>query len=214
MPSALPACPLCTSTDVVALLSESRRDFLRCTSCLLTFIPPEQRPTPLAETLRYLQHHNRIDDPGHRVFLKSLVEPLANRLSPGAAGLDFGSGPAPVLAAMLRERGFTTHIYDPCFAPDQAALEGRYDFVTCTEVLEHIHEPRRVLGLISTLLRPGGCFAVMTGMLRDDAEFSRWWYRRDITHVCFFRPETMSWIADWQRWSAEAVAPDVTLFRA
>ena len=46
---------------------------------------------------------------------------------------------------MLRESGHEMTDYDPIFQPDDAAVaEGaQYDFVTCTEVAEHFHNPAR-----------------------------------------------------------------------
>ncbi len=35
----------------------------------------------------------------------------------------------------------------------------------------------------------------MTGILEDDVAFPGWWYRKDFTHIAFYRPETLAWIA-------------------
>ena len=97
-----------------------------------------------------------MDDPGYRRFLSKLADPLRGRLAPGAHGLDYGCGPGPALAAMLREAGHEMALYDPVYYPDTAPLQARYDFVTCTEVAEHFHAPAQEFDRMGALLRPGG----------------------------------------------------------
>ncbi len=80
----------------------------------------------------YLHHENHLDDPGYRRFLSKLADPLLARLPAGSKGLDYGCGPGPALAAMLREAGHQVALYDPFFHPDLTPLERSYDFETCT----------------------------------------------------------------------------------
>lgn len=117
------------------------------------------------------------------------------RLPPGARGLDYGAGRAGTLAALLAERGYVVDAFDPCFAPNDSSLAATYDFVTCTEVVEHFHEPRREFATLARLLRPGGCLAVTTLLVGDETDLASWWYARDETHVSLYRRETMAWIA-------------------
>jgi hypothetical protein len=138
---------------------------------------------------------------------------MSVRLPPGARGLDYGSGPGPTVSTMMRERGFLMNDYDPFFAPDEAALAGTYGFVTCTEVIEHLRRPVETFACLDGLLEPGGLLGVLTGVLEDDAAFSSWWYHRDLTHVCFYRPETLDWLARRFGWSFERPSRDVALFR-
>lgn len=44
---------------------------------------------------------------------------------------------------------------------DGGAVHGRYDRVICSEVLEHVPEPERILAAIAAQIAPGGC-AVIT----------------------------------------------------
>lgn len=84
---------------------------------------------------------------GYRRFLARLANPLVERI--GAAplsGLDFGSGLGPTLSVMLTELGYNMAIYDPYFAPNREALEQQYDFVTCTEAIEHFYLPAKEWG--------------------------------------------------------------------
>ena len=111
------------------------------------------------------------------------------------------------------ERGFPTHNYDLFFYDDEALLSRKYDFVVCTEVLEHLRRPADDLARLEVLLKPGGLLGVMTGVLEDDASFGDWWYRRDFTHICFYRPETLAWIARRFGWELSRPSRDAALFR-
>lgn len=176
------------------------RRFLECAHCRLTFVQASQRPTPLAETLRYLQHASDPNDCGHRAYLNARLAPLLGRLTPGAHGLDYGAGRSGTLATLFAERGFVVDQFDPCFAPDPSRLATTYDFITCTEVAEHFHEPRRELAKIALLLRPGSWLAITTAVVHDETDLATWWYARDETHVSFYRRETLVWIAEQFRW--------------
>ncbi|HXT01123.1 MAG TPA: class I SAM-dependent methyltransferase [Elusimicrobiota bacterium] len=205
------SCPLCAGTPR-AFLSDGGRDYLRCGTCSLTFLPPAQHPDAAAERERYSKHNNSSSDPDYRRFLDRLLQPLCARLEPGAEGLDFGCGPGPTAAVMMRERGFPTTDYDPFFCSDGAALAKRYDYVVCTEVFEHLRRPAEELARLDRLLKPGGVLGVMTGVLEDDSAFAGWWYRRDLTHIAFYRPETLGWIAGRFGWTLSRPSRDAALF--
>jgi len=188
------------------------RAYRRCDACLATFVEPDRLPSPELERREYGLHRNRIDDPGYRAFLDRLGRPLTERLRLGAFGLDYGCGPAPALATMLAEAGFEMAVWDPIYAPDPSRLATTYDFITCTEVVEHFHHPADEFRRLDSLLRPDGVLAVMTMFQTDDARFANWHYRRDPTHVVFYRPQTMQWIADRHGWTVEFPAPNITFF--
>jgi hypothetical protein len=178
----------------------------------LTFVPAAQHATPGAERARYETHLNSPEDAGYREFLDRLLAPLAARLAPGARGLDYGSGPGPTASVMMRERGFAMSDYDPFFAPNEEALRKTYAFVTCTEVVEHFRRPAENFKNLDALLEPGGALGVLTGVLEDDAAFPAWWYHNDITHIAFYRPETLAWIARRFGWSLERLGRDAMVF--
>ncbi len=133
-------------------------------------------------------------------------------MEPPATGLDYGAGPGPTLSIMLEECGFEVAIYDPFFAPRPGALNRTYDFITCTETAEHFHAPRTEFDRLYNLLTPGGWLAVMT-QWADEKDFQRWSYARDVTHVCFYRADTMAWIADHFGYKFETPRPNVALFQ-
>lgn len=189
------------------------RDYWRCDRCEATWLDPAHHLTPEAEHAHYLHHENEVDDPGYRAFLSRLATPLLQRLPPARSGLDYGCGPGPALAAMLREAGHRMAVYDPFFAPDETALAGPYDFVSCTEVAEHFHAPADEFDRLGALVRPGGWLGVMTCFQSGDDRFRDWHYRKDPTHVVFYREATFSRIAADRGWSCDCPAKDVVLMQ-
>jgi len=210
---AAPRCPVCKAAPARFLDRVAQRDYWRCPVCAATFLDPAQLPDAATELAHYRLHRNDPRDPGYRGFLARLAEPLRARLAPGACGLDYGCGPGPALAAMLREAGHPMAVYDPFFAPDTAVMEMRYDFITCTEAIEHFHRPAREFGRLDRLLRPGGWLGLMTEFQDGDQGFARWHYRRDPTHVVFYREETLRYLAARAGWHCEIPRPNVALLR-
>ncbi len=206
-------CRLCGQPGAELFASVEGRRYLRCPRCHLTFLAATQLPDQAEEKAQYDLHRNEPDDPGYRRFLDQLGAPLCERLSAGDRGLDFGCGPGPALARMLEERGHPMRVYDPIYFPDPAPLEQRYDFVTCTEVLEHLHWPEQEWRRFAALVKPGGWLGVMTRFLTDDGHFPRWHYRRDPTHVCFWQPATFQWLAREQGWELVMANNPVALLR-
>lgn len=188
-------CPLCGSVDPSPFFRDPDRDYLRCRRCLLVFVHPGQRLSAGAEKREYDLHENSVDDPAYRQFLSRLAIPLQRRLPEGARGLDFGCGPGPALAAMFEESGFNVSLYDIFYYPDKAVLSDTYEFITATEVVEHLYHPGRELDRLWSLLVPGGYLGIMTKLVRDRRAFARWHYKNDATHVCFFSEDTWRWWA-------------------
>ncbi len=186
---------------------------MRCSVCDLVFVPKGFHLDAAGQKARYLTHNNDPEDVGYRDFLSRLLEPLRPKLTPGAEGLDFGAGPGPALAIMMREEGFRVRLYDPFFHPDASALERRYDFVVCTETAEHLANPMREFETLDHVLRPAGWLGVMTGMLESWDDFAEWYYHRDPTHICFYSKTTMEWIAGRFSWDVHFPRPNVALFQ-
>lgn len=206
-------CPLCLHADTHAFFADAWRRYNHCSQCDLVFLDPAQLPDPTEEKSQYDLHENEPDDPGYRKFLARLAAPLLEKLPAQCSGLDYGCGPGPALARILEEAGHRVALYDPMFFPAQEALKQRYDFVTCTEVVEHFHQPAQDWQRMITLLRPGGTLAVMTCWRLPDADFGSWHYRRDPTHVSFYSVPTLQWLADYYRLALECPERNVAVFR-
>ncbi len=207
------SCPVCRDPRAAPFVAVDGRDYWRCDACDARFLEPSQRPGLDAERAHYAHHQNDVADPRYRRFLTKLAEPLLHRLAPASDGLDFGCGPGPALAAMLVEAGHRVALYDPWSHPDPAPLARTYDFVTCTEVVEHLHDPAGTFDRLAGLLRPGGRLAVMTCFRTDDARFAAWHYRRDPTHVVFYHARTFAVLAAQRGLAFDSPAKDVAFLQ-
>ena len=210
--SALPPCPLCQSTSSRPHHQGADRAFWQCDQCDLVFVAASERLPYEEEVARYRHHRNDERDPAYVAFLSRLARPVIERTPVGARGLDYGSGVSAALAQIFVRSGRPTSAYDPVFRPDAALLLERYAFVTCSEVLEHVHDPQAMLIALAARVVPGGLIGIMT-TFRDAAEpFGEWWYARDPTHVCFYSEATMRWIAGRFGWRLELPVENVALF--
>ncbi len=190
---------MCGGAEVADFWKDRRRDYLRCHGCQLVFVPEDQHLSSGDEKAEYDLHQNCPDDEGYRRFLGRLAEPLIDRLQPGSVGLDFGCGPGPTLPVMFEEVGHHMTVYDLFYAPAPKVFKDTYDFIAATEVVEHLHRPGEELDRLWDILNPGGWLGVMTKMVIDREAFSRWHYKEDPTHVCFFSRDVFSWLAaSWQ----------------
>ncbi len=206
-------CPACLAPAGRLFASVGGRDYLRCEDCQATYLRREQQPSPEQEFEEYRRHQNRANDPDYRAFAQQLAEPLLARLETACEGLDYGCGPDSALAAILREAEHRVDVYDPFFHPDPEALQRRYDFVTCSEVVEHFHHPAREFARLDALLKPGGWLAIQTMFQTDDTAFARWHYRRDPTHVVFYRPRTFERIAFRHGWQPIFPSRNIALMK-
>jgi len=183
-------CPLCDAQPET-FCSDRSRDYLRCPECDLIFVPDAYRLAPDEEKSRYDFHQNDPNDFRYRQFLNRLFHPLENKLTPGSHGLDFGCGPGPTLSIMFEEAGYNCSVYDVYYANDPKVLNEQYDFLTCSETMEHMYRPGEEFGRFVELVKPGGWIGIMT-QLHDEAPapFERWHYKDDDTHVCFFSKQS------------------------
>lgn len=206
-------CPLCQSEGASEFYRARTRPYFRCPTCTLVFVPALFHLTAREEKQRYELHQNNPEDDAYRAFLMKLGNPLMKHLEPGAHGLDYGSGPGPTLSLILIENGFPTTIYDPYFADDPAVLDKSYNFLTCTETVEHFRNPARHWQRMVDLVKPDGWMGIMTSLMVDDTDFTSWHYARDDTHIAFYSHSTVEWIADRYSLKMEIIGDSVILMK-
>jgi SAM-dependent methyltransferase len=197
MPHSQEICPLCCNSGRFFYTdSKNQHRYLRCHACALIWLSAQHYLSPADEHDHYQLHENDPQDLSYRRFLKQLWDPLRAKLTPGAIGLDYGSGPGPTLHLMATEDGFPCTHYDPLFHPDTSVLTEQYDFITCSETVEHFHHPQFEFKQLMARLKPGGWLGIMTSRFVPGIHFATWHYRRDPTHVLFYSDETFIKIAE------------------
>ena len=206
-------CNICRSNAVSSFETLDRKKYWSCNFCGGKHLDKSYFIDAAEEELRYLEHNNDIQDKEYRAFLSKLSDPLKEKLSLGAHGLDFGCGTGPALADILTQEGFKVYLYDPFFYPNKNVLSKQYDFITCTETAEHFHDPFKEFNTLNDLLKPGGWLGVMTSFLTSDEMFENWHYRRDPTHVTFYCENTFEVIASQRSWKCEIKSKDVVLLQ-
>ena len=189
-------CPLCQSVHTEFFLKDKFRSYFQCNTCCLVFVPTSQRLSSEEEKSRYDLHQNIPDDPNYRKFLSRIFNPIQKLIAPKSKGLDFGSGPGPTLSLMFEEAGHIMSIYDHFFANNSSIFKEKYDFITTSEVFEHLFEPRKELDRLWDCLRPSGYLGIMTNLLTNKEEFGKWYYKNDDTHICFYSKFTFRWLAE------------------
>jgi SAM-dependent methyltransferase len=187
-------CPLCHGPSV-EFRKYTKKSFYTCEVCKGIFLLPQYRPDADSERGRYEQHNNDVDDPRYQQFSMPIIRSVLKDWRPTHNGLDFGAGTGPVITKLLREQGYQIEEYDPYFWNRPELLEETYDFVVCCEVMEHFYFPDQSFQLVSKLLNPHGRLYCMTEIFDGSRSFDSWFYKNDPTHVFFYRPETIHWIA-------------------
>ncbi|MBD1558619.1 class I SAM-dependent methyltransferase [Vibrio sp. S9_S30] len=206
-------CPLCGSSQTTDYFEDHCRRYHQCQQCELVFVDPTQRLTAEEEKTMYDRHENDPLDEGYRRFLSRMSVPIVERVKPHSYGLDFGCGPGPTLSLMLEESGHTVSLYDLYYYPDKTVLDRAYDFVTATEVIEHLYQPDKVWQQWLSLVKPGGWLGLMTKMVISLEAFAGWHYKNDLTHVIFFSRATFQYLARRDGLQLEFIGNDVILLR-
>lgn len=206
-------CPLCNSKKTSFYLEDKFRQYFQCNICKLIYVSPEYYLSPTEEKERYDLHENNPTDIHYRKFLNRLFLPITKKIPSNAKGLDFGSGPGPTLSVMFEEAGYQMNIYDLFYANDKSVLKEKYDFITTTEVLEHLHNPEKEIQLLWSILKSNGYLGIMTKLVTNKEAFSKWHYKTDATHVCFFSKETFLWLADKFNAKIQFIHDDVILLK-
>jgi len=168
-------CPLCEqgryaeATDTAKVASNVRRwrthtsTVWRCPVCGSLHSAERQDLAVFYENYPY--NRRRLDTFTRRVFSHYVRRLERNHgLRTSQAVLDYGCSEG-LLLTFLRERGFRhCHGYDPyssAFA-DPSVLNREYDAVICQDVIEHVEDPRDLMGTLARAMRPGGLLCIGT----------------------------------------------------
>jgi len=193
-------CVICDAVTEPLINEKKSALFHQCPICQLILRDKSDYYTPDEEKNRYSLHQNSIDDKGYRdYFLRFFEETqiIKSQTNIPQKGLDYGSGPIPVLAYVAKQTyNIEMDCYDVFFSPQKVYTSKQYDFITCTEVIEHISKPLETFDLFREHLVDGGIVAMMTQLHNSDRDsFFSWFYIRDRSHVTFYSMKTMEYVA-------------------
>ena len=186
----MPICPLCNSNSKAFY----KEEFYECSKCKGIFRPAEKLLDNEKEKQRYESHTNDSDDLGYQNFVLPITSSVLKEYKKEDLGLDFGCGKDSPIVKVLRQKEYQIFEYDPYFFDDKKLLEEKYDYIACCEVIEHFYNPKKEFELLKKLLKEDGVLYLMTGIYNDNIDFSKWWYKNDLTHVFIFQEETFEWI--------------------
>jgi 2-polyprenyl-3-methyl-5-hydroxy-6-metoxy-1,4-benzoquinol methylase len=116
---------------------------------------------------RYYWHywlkHQKYDSIAEVMLRKRIKIIERAGLDRGVTLLDYGCGSGHFVR-YARERGVRAEGYDPYSESfgDATVLDGRYDFVTAEDVLEHLEDPCAFVDDLKGYTVPGGCMAIGT----------------------------------------------------
>lgn len=107
--------------------------------------------------------YRRIRPNASRVWLRRFLDGCRATLDAHARLLDAGAGDSPYAPLFVSWNYHATDVRPSAtrltYVCDLAALPCRdqsYDVVICTQVLEHVREPKHILAELARVLRPGG----------------------------------------------------------
>ncbi|WP_331775097.1 class I SAM-dependent methyltransferase [Sulfurospirillum sp. 1612] len=191
-------CKICHHDTTLINDVKQNKKYHQCHACQTIWMDQECFLDDSKEKQQYNQHHNNFESTGYVKMFENFLDYFWSDLPKDATqALDFGSGPGPVLAEILKRRGLQADGYDKFFQPEKVYEDKQYDLITCTEVLEHVADPKALLMLFKKHLKNRGIIAIMTLFHTNDSrEFLDWWYHRDPTHITFYTPHSFEVLAD------------------
>lgn len=174
--------------------------YRRCTCCSFIFTNFFDDWTP-EEFSRFVYNSDYIKvDPEYVSVRPTAVARAMAELLTGcetARILDYGSGTG-VFAEHMEAAGFTkVENYDPFSSPDRPS--GRFDIVTCFEVIEHTPSPLAALMEMKSFLAEGGCIVFSQTLQPEDIRQMRgsWWYLAPRNgHMSAFTAGSLAVLAD------------------
>jgi SAM-dependent methyltransferase len=218
------ACPICSNEAVfigtkAGALDGREYRYFHCGSCHFSFVGNPRTDYANVYSDDYYQglgadpmvdYLYELENPRRTVRnyeWRGLWSIFGELVPNGGRWLDFGCG-AGGLVAYAARRGADVIGFEegwgaragrskgiPILSADQLKAEqGRFDFVSAIEVIEHAVDPVATLKLIRSLLRPGGILFLTTGNARPQrGRLLDWSYAScpDV-HVSFFEPECLA----------------------
>lgn len=186
-------CLLCKSETKLFYQDKDKR-YYKCSNCSSVMLDPNDYLSSEEEQKRYENHNNDIHDIRYQNFVEPIVKSVEENYTQKNLGLDFGAGTGPVITSLLEKEGYKVNLYDPFFHNLPENLNEKYDYIICSEVMEHFHYPYKEFKKLSDMLNPQGSIICMTSLYDETIDFDSWYYKNDDTHVFFYHQNALEWI--------------------
>lgn len=203
-------CPLCHENESNIFYTELNKTYYQCSNCELIFLDRNQLCSSRAEKERYQLHNNSELSDGYKNFLYKIINPVLNLVPKEALGLDFGSGPYPMMGKLLKKEGIQVEEYDLYFKPMDFE-DKHFDFIIACEVIEHFRDPKEQFDLIDSILNAKGYLFIQTSLYTKEIDFKSWHYRSDITHISFFTKRSIEFLARNYQYEIHSVNKSVII---
>ncbi len=190
-----PNCKICKASIEKLTTLKNSRIFYHCDACGFISIDSHSLLSVDEEKARYDKHENSLEDSRYLKLLSDFIE-IAIKPYVVHKLLDYGSGPNPVLAKLLKDCKYDVDIYDPYYAPRDLIKQSQYDLIVSTETFEHFQDPLKEFKLITGLLKSRGYLAIMTSFACSYEDFKAWRYKDDVTHIAFYSRQTFEKLAE------------------
>lgn len=228
MTEILSKCPLCKSEHIetertVKDYSVSKEEFslYQCSHCEFLFTNPRPDQTQISryyQSDQYISHANKSNSPINFIYklvrnytLRKKVR-LINSLTQGRRLLDFGCGTGHFLAISKKNNwnisGLETDPSARKIAAEKTSVNiysetnqivgNQYDIITLWHVLEHVHELRETMIILSGALSESGkmIVAVPNHKSYDAGKYGKYWAAYDVPrHLYHFEKKTMKNLA-------------------
>ncbi|MDT0642894.1 class I SAM-dependent methyltransferase [Zunongwangia sp. F363] len=188
-------------------------EYARCKNCKAVLLLPQCYLPAEDEKNRYLRHNNDVADLHYIRFTAPITNAILEDFPKEASGLDYGCGTGPVIANQLQSKEYNVALYDYFFKNDKNLLKQQYDFIICSEVMEHFHYPAAEFRELAAMLNPGGKLYCKTSLYSEAIDFENWYYKNDNTHVIFYTEESLQWIRENMGFASLRISEDLIVFR-
>lgn len=107
--------------------------------------------------------------------------------------LDYGSGGGQLTEKLINS-GFNSTSYDPFIHSE--APHGKFNLITCFEVLEHVPDPLALMCDLATYLDDEGVLTTSTLLLDKTTDLNKWWYAAPRNgHISLYSVEALENLA-------------------
>lgn len=200
------SCPLCQGKPE-KFFNEL---FLKCTHCHSVY--RIELPSKEEEKKRYDFHKNDVTDAGYLNFVSPIIKAIKRDFTNDKRGLDFGCGPSSAISNQLNQDGYLIKEYDPFYFNEKISLQQQFDFIICSEVMEHFHYPYNEFNFLKNILVEGGKLYCKTSLYDESIDFANWYYKNDLTHVFFYSKTALEYIKEEFSFSHLQIEPDLITF--